>query len=589
MVFGSRKITGILCLATFSSFCFAASYTPPSAAVSALNKYRSYSELTTAAGSMDLDKYTWNLTTWQMSHGGFSKAHASLYVNAWDKSAELSSWSGKDGTPLGMYDNNATVQEMRLLAVRYKATKVDTLKTRFKSSFNKAVDFVINSARANGGWPQVWPKRGNYSDQITFNDNAMIRLMVLVQDIVNKAEPFDSDITDATKLAKLQTQLEKAVAYILKAQIVNNSAPTVWCAQHDTSNYKPVGARAYELASKSGSESAGVVWYLMNYSNQSADVQKAVKGALAWYKKNRVADLKFSSGNFVASSGASMWYRFYEVDSDQYFFCDRDGASTKTQDITKLSDERRTGYQWAGDYGSSLLNAESAYLNAIAGISGVSSSSAAVSSSSAKSSSSLAASSSSVIASSSSAVSGAATLTKHGGGSAKQSVAQGAAIANFYYTIANATGATVTGLPEGVSYEVIGSNVNISGTVSASVAVGAYNFTVTTTGATENATASGTITVTAGTTAIPVNVTASKLSVNPVMSGSAQVSLSVNYQGIAKVSLSDMSGRTVLSRAFHVVPGTNEITISRGALPAGVYFIKVNTTYDHLQAKVFAE
>ena len=60
-----------------------------------------------------------------------------------------------------------------------------------------------------------------------------------------------------------------------------------------------------------------------------------------------------------------LWYRFYEVNNDNYFFCDRDGASTKTQDFTKISEERRTGYQWAGDYGSALLSAESAYLAAL--------------------------------------------------------------------------------------------------------------------------------------------------------------------------------------------------------------------------------
>jgi hypothetical protein len=106
----------------------------------------------------------------------------------------------------------------------------------------------------------------------------------------------------------------------------------------------------------------------MNWPNQTDSVRNAVKGAINWYKKNRVADMKFSSGNFVTSAGASMWYRFYEVNTDDYFFCDRAGVSTKTQDITKISDERRTGYQWAGDYGSGLLSVESAYLTAITGL-----------------------------------------------------------------------------------------------------------------------------------------------------------------------------------------------------------------------------
>ena len=133
------------------------------------------------------------------------------------------------------------------------------------------------------------------------------------------------------------------------------------------------------------------------------------------------------------------------------------------------------------------------------------SSSSVASSSSAKSSSSVAVSSSSVAQSSSSqavssssqgeVVSGTATLTKHGSGSAKQEVKQGESIEEFYFTVAGATGATVTGLPDGIVGTMKGSDFYISGTVAQNAAVGAYNFTVTTTGATTNATKSGTITV----------------------------------------------------------------------------------------------
>lgn len=347
-----------------------AAYTPPAAAGTALDKLRSYSELTSAAGTMNLDTYTYNLTTWQMTHGGFSKAHAALYVNRWDGAAALSSWTGTKSEALGMFDNNATVQEMRLLAVRYKATTVDSLKKRFKSSFLKATGFVLASQLPNGGWPQVYPKRGNYSDMATYNDNAMVRVMVMVKDMVDKKVPFDSDIaTDS--LAKLKTALNKAVDFALKAQIVNSGNPTVWCAQHDPSSYAAVGARSYELASKSGSESAGVVWFLMNWPDQTAAVQKAVKGAIAWYKKNKVTNLAYSSGTFTATTNGALWYRFYEVANDSFFFCDRDGISTKTQDITKLSEDRRTGYQWAGNYGSGLLDAEAAYLTALGGVVGI--------------------------------------------------------------------------------------------------------------------------------------------------------------------------------------------------------------------------
>ena len=95
-------------------------------------------------------------------------------------------------------------------------------------------------------------------------------------------------------------------------------------------------------------------------------------------------------------------------------------------------------------------------------------------------------------------ISGEATLTKHGSGSATQEVAQGAAIVEFYYTIEGATGATVTGLPQGVTGALKGMDYYISGTVASTAETGAYKFTITTTGASKNASKSGTITVIAG-------------------------------------------------------------------------------------------
>ena len=118
--------------------------------------------------------------------------------------------------------------------------------------------------------------------------------------------------------------------------------------------------------------------------------------------------------------------------------------------------------------------------------------------SSSSSSSEIASSSSSVIASEttqSSTSVAAATLTKHGAGSSSQCVDLGSEIVSFYYTIANATGATVTGLPTGISGTLSGMDFTISGTALASNAVGSYAYTITTTGGSPNASKSGTITV----------------------------------------------------------------------------------------------
>lgn len=364
------KLNSLMILAGISaisaSTVFGATYEPPSTAVSKINSYRGYSELTTAAKGMDIDQYAYNMTTWQIDNGGFYKAMADSYKSPY-AGGQKSGWRSATGGDVGTIDNDATVQEMRLLAVRYKETTNSNYKNTFKNSFNKAVNFLLTMQRKSGGLPQVWPKRNDYSDHITLNDNAMVRAMVTMKDIADGVAPFDSDIIDDATRSKMQGALEKAIDYLLKAQIINNGTPTVWCAQHDTSNYAPRPARAYELESKSGSESAGVVWFLMNWPNQTEAIQKSITSAINWYKKTKVTGLYFNKkqGVFEERSGSVLWYRFYEVNNDNYFFCDRGGASTKTQNFMAISEERRTGYQWAGEYGTALISTEKAYLEAI--------------------------------------------------------------------------------------------------------------------------------------------------------------------------------------------------------------------------------
>lgn len=93
-----------------------------------------------------------------------------------------------------------------------------------------------------------------------------------------------------------------------------------------------------------------------------------------------------------------------------------------------------------------------------------------------------------------------ATLTKTGAGSSSQTITLGDAITDFGYSWTEATGATVTGLPNGVTATVNTSTktIAISGTPTET---GTFSFTVETTGATTNASKGGKIVV----NAVPVD------------------------------------------------------------------------------------
>ncbi|TQR98593.1 pectate lyase [Paenibacillus ottowii] len=325
---------------------------------SLLDKYRDFSKFSTGNTSKDTT-LALNIVSWQLPHGGFFKAMEKNYKSKWVGKAARSTWKSKDGVELGTFDNEATTTEIRFLADVYKKTKNKDI----KNSVQKAIDFVLTSQYSSGAWPQVYPKRGNYSDAATYNDDAMVRVMVLADDIVNKRQPFDSDILDNTYRSRLQQALNKGVQYTLKAQIVNNGTPTIWGAQHDPFTYESVPARAFELASKTTTESVGITAFLMSQP-QTAEVKKAAQSALKWFDTNRIDGMKYNRQGpefFQKDASSVMWYRFYNVEDNKYFFSDRDGK--KYTDIMKISEERRLGYAWAGSQAKSLLKlaSESGY------------------------------------------------------------------------------------------------------------------------------------------------------------------------------------------------------------------------------------
>jgi M6 family metalloprotease-like protein len=211
-----------------------------------------------------------------------------------------------------------------------------------------------------------------------------------------------------------------------------------------------------------------------------------------------------------------------------------------------------------------------------------SSSSAAVSSSSVQSSSSAAGSSSS-IGSSSATYSGTATLTKCGTGDSRQTVEAGSAITDFCYTWTNANTVSVTGLPDGVTATVIqsSSKVNISGTVSASAAAGAYTFMVTTVGAATNAAKSGAITVANSTGSIAGNA----LYATPRIAISGRtLAIDVPMNGSKTLELYSLEGKLLRSIPFDA----GSLRISAADLPAKVFLARISVNGKFMAEKMIA-
>ena len=223
------------------------------------------------------------------------------------------------------------------------------------------IQYLLKSQYENGGWPQFYPRPKGYYVQITYNDNAMVRVMNQLRSIYEKKAPYTFLPDNICEQAR--NAFNKGIECILKTQVRQNGELTVWCAQHDRVTLEPCKARAYELPSLSGQESDNIVLLLMSLPHPSADVVKSIEGAIKWFQKSEIKGIQ--KEYFTNSDGKkdyrmvscedcpTLWARFYDLETNRPFFCDRDGI--KKYDISEIGHERRNGYSWYNKDGSKVL------------------------------------------------------------------------------------------------------------------------------------------------------------------------------------------------------------------------------------------
>ncbi|WP_223254387.1 pectate lyase [Bacillus sp. HNG] len=294
-----------------------------------------------------------NLLTWQMDHGGWTKNWPYIYERPWNGSEPRSEWIA-NGVELGTIDNDATIKEILFLAEIYR----ETGDVRYKESIEKGFEFLFKLQYDTGGFAQVFPRRGNYSDYVTFNDEAMINVLEMMDDVLAKRYPFDSDVIDDSYTQKIKQSIESGIDYILKSQIKVDGKLTAWCAQHDPYTLEPREARAYEHPSISGSESIGIIRFLMSRP-QTEEIKQSVRAALEWVDAVKLENTRYVSGDpnnvyFVEDPNSTAWYRFYEIATNKGIFSGRDGVIK--YDIMEIEEERRNGYSWGGHWGTKLVS-----------------------------------------------------------------------------------------------------------------------------------------------------------------------------------------------------------------------------------------
>jgi PelA/Pel-15E family pectate lyase len=237
---------------------------------------------------------------------------------------------------------------------------------KYRSGAERGLEFILASQNASGGW------RGADVDAITFNDDLMTGVMNLLQDVVEGRECY-AWVTGDQRL-RVRYALERAVAVTLQCQIIVNGKRTAWCQQHDHRTLQPVKARSYELSSITAMETAGIIEFLMRIKSPSPDIDTAITSAVEWLEKSAIHGIRLEridTDTLRALSAAYkrydavvvqdgnaplIWARYYEVDSNRPFFCNRDGI--KVFSLAEVDRERRIGYQWYGTWPEKVLRVE---------------------------------------------------------------------------------------------------------------------------------------------------------------------------------------------------------------------------------------
>lgn len=253
-------------------------------------------------------------------------------------------------------DNDATTLPMEFLARVIHAGG-----ERYKPAFERGLDYLLAAQYANGGWPQFYPLRGGYHDHVTFNDDAMIRVMTLLRGVARGEAPYD--FVDAERRARTAAAVERGLALILRTQIRQGGALAGWCAQYDSATLQPAWARAYEPPSLSGAESVAIVRHLMSIENPSPEVIAAVDGAVVWLRAAAIEGVRVDSFSdadgrpdrrAVADANARpIWARFYELGTNRPIFLGRNSAVR--YELAQIERERRAGYNYYGYWAASVL------------------------------------------------------------------------------------------------------------------------------------------------------------------------------------------------------------------------------------------
>lgn len=297
-----------------------------------------------------------NMLLLQTASGGWSKHYREQkvdYTHVFD-AAERAALRAPGRHDDATIDNKATTSEIAYLAQAHARTG----NPAYLAAASRGLDYLLAAQYANGGWPQYYPDRSLYRHQITLNDDAMVRVIELLQAVAAGRDGLAA--LTPSHGARAAAAARRGLDCLLRLQVVLDGQPTIWAAQYDEVSLQPAKARAYELPSLAVSESVHVMRLLMHQPQPDVRLVQAVDAAARWLQAHRLPDLVFeryrgADGNdarLLHKPGAVLWARFYDLQRQQPLVVNRDSQPVS---LEQLPQERRGGYAWYGTWPEQLL------------------------------------------------------------------------------------------------------------------------------------------------------------------------------------------------------------------------------------------
>ncbi|MDQ8180717.1 pectate lyase [Pelagicoccus sp. SDUM812005] len=232
------------------------------------------------------------------------------------------------------FDDNQSQSAISFLLALDAVVDDDTL----SQATRRAVDMMMATQLDNGGWPHLYPERGNYHDFATFNDggiNDCVRVMIEAR----KHYPGDPAI---------EKSLRRAARFFVVSQL---PPPQPGWAQQYNEYLQPAWARTFEPASVCPAVTIKNVDTLIDLYLCLGDetLLEPIPDALRWLREIRLENGK--------------WARFVEIGTGKALYYDR--GRKRVNSVAELHPERATGYAYEVNIESALEAGSERYQKAL--------------------------------------------------------------------------------------------------------------------------------------------------------------------------------------------------------------------------------